>query len=255
FYPFFENQADELQKMLGEMEEIADGVDKFHRGATVASVTGGVVSAAGGIATITGLVLAPFTFGASLIVTGVGLGVAAAGGLTSATAALSETINNSLDRTKVEKIFNDYKQKIEQIEKTLKFIEDGVEVMNTLDYSNLNQTGFVDSKLDFDKMKLARQTGRGLINVVEMVRVVQMGRLAGGTMRAVRVAGTATGILSGFFLILDAYFIAKDSMDLHEGKHTEFANNIRDLVEKLQEGLDDLKQIHKDMKLNPESAN
>ena len=54
-----------------------------------ASVGGGVASVAGSITTITGLILAPFTMGTSLIVTAVGIGVATAGGVVSASANIT----------------------------------------------------------------------------------------------------------------------------------------------------------------------
>ncbi|CAF97017.1 unnamed protein product, partial [Tetraodon nigroviridis] len=44
--------------------------------------------AVGGVTAVAGLVLAPFTFGASLVMTAVGVGVATAGGITSASAAI-----------------------------------------------------------------------------------------------------------------------------------------------------------------------
>ncbi|KAG5846274.1 hypothetical protein ANANG_G00148040 [Anguilla anguilla] len=70
----------ELQPKLKELDGVADGLERVHFGTTVGSLTGGVIGAAGGITTIVGLALAPVTLGASLIVTGVGIGVAAAGG-------------------------------------------------------------------------------------------------------------------------------------------------------------------------------
>ncbi|KAJ1168754.1 hypothetical protein NDU88_000668 [Pleurodeles waltl] len=48
-------------------------MDHFHHGTTIVSITGGAVSATGGITAVAGMMLAPFTFGASLIATEVGL--------------------------------------------------------------------------------------------------------------------------------------------------------------------------------------
>lgn len=55
----------------------------------------------GGVTAIAGLALAPFTFGASLVITAVGVGVATAGGIASASAAISDNVNNMHDRKKV----------------------------------------------------------------------------------------------------------------------------------------------------------
>lgn len=55
----------------------------------------------GGVTAIAGLALAPFTFGASLVITAIGVGVATAGGITSASAAISDNVNNMQDQKKV----------------------------------------------------------------------------------------------------------------------------------------------------------
>ena len=80
---------------------IADDISNFHRKAKIGNITGGTTAAVGGVAAIAGIALAPLTFGVSLIVTAVGVGVAAAGGITTATATISDNVNNRQDRKKV----------------------------------------------------------------------------------------------------------------------------------------------------------
>ncbi len=43
-----------------------------------------------------GAILAPFTFGASLIVTGVGIGVGVAGGVTGAASSITNTVKQKI---------------------------------------------------------------------------------------------------------------------------------------------------------------
>ncbi|KAL0189909.1 hypothetical protein M9458_017008, partial [Cirrhinus mrigala] len=95
----------------------------FHKKTVTASVGGGVASVAGSITTITGLVLAPFTFGTSLIVTAVGIGVATAGGVTSASANITDTVHSNTDRKKVEKMIQDYQHEIKDIKECLDFLK------------------------------------------------------------------------------------------------------------------------------------
>uniref|UniRef100_A0A8C6WGK9 Uncharacterized protein n=1 Tax=Neogobius melanostomus TaxID=47308 RepID=A0A8C6WGK9_9GOBI len=79
FVRLFNKRGGSLQQRVLELLSMADAADNFHKKTVTASVGGGVASVAGSITTITGLILAPFTAGASLIVTAVGIGVATAG--------------------------------------------------------------------------------------------------------------------------------------------------------------------------------
>ncbi len=112
-----------LQQRIRELLALADAADSFHKKTVTASVGGGVASVAGSITTITGLVLAPFTFGTSLIVTAVGIGVATAGGVTSASANITDTVHSNTDRKKVEKMIQDYQQEMKDIKECLDFLQ------------------------------------------------------------------------------------------------------------------------------------
>ncbi len=112
-----------LQQRIRELLALADAADSFHKKTVTASVGGGVASVAGSITTITGLVLAPFTFGTSLIVTAVGIGVATAGGVTSASANITDTVHSNTDRKKVEKMIQDYQQEMNDIKECLDFLQ------------------------------------------------------------------------------------------------------------------------------------
>ena len=63
------------------------------KGTKIAGITGGATSAVGGIAAVAGVVLSPFTFGASLALTAIGVGVATAGGVTGASAAIAHKVS------------------------------------------------------------------------------------------------------------------------------------------------------------------
>lgn len=88
---------EELQITLYKLRTLADGLESMHKGTTIGSLTGGVIGAAGGITSIVSLILAPFTLGASLIVTGVGIGVAVAGGATAGVSNITNMVNQSTD--------------------------------------------------------------------------------------------------------------------------------------------------------------
>ncbi|XP_010777148.1 apolipoprotein L5-like [Notothenia coriiceps] len=84
-----------LKKHTQELLCIADNLDKVSKGTKIAGITGGATSAVGGVAAVAGVALAPFTLGASLLLTVAGAGVMAAGGITGASAAIAHKVTRN----------------------------------------------------------------------------------------------------------------------------------------------------------------
>ncbi|KAI9544332.1 hypothetical protein NQZ68_001204 [Dissostichus eleginoides] len=251
FNKLFSERAESLWQHVIDLNSIADGLDKFNKNTKIAQITGGSTSAIGGVATITGLALAPVTFGVSLIITAVGLGVATAGGLTSAGAGISNQVNNSQDRKKVEKIVNDYVEKMVDLNKCLKFIKQGIENMKRFDLIKMKEHAYnrdfpVLSKSIYEDGAMAGKAI--LISANEIMRVVQIANVAGSTAaRAVQIASMATGVLTGLFVGMDIYFVAKDSKELKKGAKSEFAAKIREVATQLHDGLVELNTIREEL--------
>ncbi|XP_017266644.1 apolipoprotein L1 isoform X2 [Kryptolebias marmoratus] len=251
FNKLFSERAESLWQHVIDLNAIADGLDKFNKNTKIAQITGGSTSAIGGVATIAGLALAPVTMGTSLIVTAVGLGVAAAGGLTSAGAGISNQVNNSMDRKKVERIVEDYQEKIADLNKCLKFIKQGIENLRRFDLIKMKKHAY---NQDFPALTSqfyedGAMAGKAiLINANEIMRVVQIANVAGSTAaRAVQIASMATGVLTGLFVGMDIYFVAKDSKELKKGAKSEFAAKIREVATQLHEGLVELNTIREEL--------
>lgn len=251
FNKLFSERAESLWQHVIDLNAIADGLDKFNKKTKIAQITGGSTSAIGGVATITGLALAPVTMGTSLIVTAVGLGVATAGGLTSAGAGISNQVNNSLDRKKVERIVEDYQEKIADLNKCLKFIKQGIENLRRFDLLKMKKNAY---NQDFPALTSqfyedGAMAGKAiLINANEIMRVVQIANVAGSTAaRAVQIASMATGVLTGLFVGMDIYFVAKDSKELKKGAKSEFAAKIREVATQLHDGLVELNTIREEL--------
>ncbi|XP_069575371.1 apolipoprotein L1 isoform X2 [Brachyistius frenatus] len=251
FNKLFSERAEALWQHVINLNAIADSLDKFNKKTKIAQITGGSTSAIGGVATIAGLALAPVTFGTSLIVTAVGLGVATAGGLTSAGAGISNQVNNSMDRKKVEKIVEDYQEKMLDLNKCLKFIKQGIENLRRFDLLRLKKNAY---NQDFPELNSrfyedGAMAGKAiLINANEIMRVVQIANVAGSTAaRAVQIASMATGVLTGLFVGMDIYFVAKDSKELKKGAKSEFAAKIRDVATQLHDGLVELNGIRDEL--------
>ncbi|CAM4511260.1 unnamed protein product [Leuciscus chuanchicus] len=97
----YDKHYKDFEVLVSEWGNITGSMESAHYNATAGSLTGSVIGAAGGITAVVGAILAPFTFGASLIVTGVGIGVGVAGGLAAkagrvAAAAVSGVISGLL---------------------------------------------------------------------------------------------------------------------------------------------------------------
>ncbi|KAF3837275.1 hypothetical protein F7725_004739 [Dissostichus mawsoni] len=223
FVRFFNQRGATLQQRILELLSLADSADVFHKKTVQASVGGGVASVAGSITTITGLILAPFTAGASLIVVAVGIGVATAGGVASASANITDTVHSKTDRKK--------------------------EGMEALEEWNFEAYAESISKKHLNQnvkhvMKEGGRAGKALVvNTESLINTVQVLTAAGSAAKAVQVMSITTGVMSGLFLALDVFFLAKDTMELKKGAKTEFAAKIREVCKDLQDGLLELNRI------------
>ncbi|KAM4043805.1 apolipoprotein L3-like [Anomaloglossus baeobatrachus] len=189
----------------------ADDLDEFHRAATIASVTGSSVGLAGGITTIVGLVLAPFTAGVSLIVSGIGAGVAAVGGLTGASASIADTVNMKKKCSRVEKIVKKVNINMNELEKISKKLD-------------LLVTGIMSKQKAVDGSDAARVGGRGVYAAIEVGRMIQLGKVS---------AAAARGV--------------KGAKEIHEGCKTEEAAQIRECAEEIIKLHKDLQKLDEDL--------
>ncbi|XP_038556219.1 apolipoprotein L3-like [Micropterus salmoides] len=209
----------DLQTRLDRLKAVADGLEHVHHGTTTGSLTGGVIGAVGGITSIVGLILAPFTLGASLIVTGVEIGVGALGGVTAGASNITNMVNQSSDRKAVRYIIKKIEQKMNAVVTWLQEISNSLQTIG-----NLCQK-LEDSSED-NLLKLGCRAGKGLAGIAELVRLVQVmnvGKIVAQASRVVRVAEAATGVLAGLFVAVDVFFIAMDAKEIHYIKQAKEA--------------------------------
>ncbi|XP_069831661.1 apolipoprotein L4-like [Dendropsophus ebraccatus] len=214
-----------------EMTIIANELDRFHRGATIASVTGSSFGIAGGILTIVGLALIPVTLGASLIVSGVGVGVAVAGGVTGAGASIADIVNIRQKTTRVQEIVDRFNAEMKHLKEISAKIASVIETLQS------RVEGFDQNK----SIEFTRLFGRGVFASTEIGRLAQLGKIttlasrgAQLASRGVQAATAISGVLAGVFIILDAYYIVRGAIDLHRGGRTEEAAKVRDCAKDLE---------------------
>ncbi|XP_071245738.1 uncharacterized protein [Salvelinus alpinus] len=212
-----------LKNHIINLISIADNLDKVSKGTKIAGITGGATGAVGGVAAAAGVILAPFTLGASLALTVIGVGVAAAGGVTGASAAIANKVSSAQDRKKIELILQDYLALMGDIEACLRFINAGLEHLRKHNLSTLQE---VDT---------------------EAVRVVRVAIVTGvGSSSAIDASSKASGMLQGFALGMDIYFTQKDGKGgptLKKGLESKFGKKIREVAQQLNEGLDEVIKV------------
>ncbi|XP_016096763.1 uncharacterized protein [Sinocyclocheilus grahami] len=246
FVSLFNQRGASLQRCILELLALAETADSFHKKTVSAAVGGGVASVAGGIATITGLILAPFTFGTSTIVTAVGISVATAGSITSATANITDAVQSKLDRKKVEKLIQGYQNEISDIRDCLEFMQEGMNTLQEWDFKGYSES-VVNTSLSRNIKHVMKEGGRAgkalMINTDRLINTVKVLGVAGGAAKAAKAISITTGVMSTLFLALDVFFLAKDSSELHKGAKTKFASKIREVCKELQHGLLELNKV------------
>ncbi|KAL1005640.1 hypothetical protein UPYG_G00061700 [Umbra pygmaea] len=220
-----------MKNQITELNGIADNLDMVSKGTKIAGITGGATGAVGGVAAVAGVMLAPLTFGASLAITAVGVGVAAAGGVTGASAAIANKVSGTYDRNKIEQILQNFQEQMGNIEACLTFIKGGMEQLKKQNISTLQGM----NTRTFSVAKMDEVTGMGSASAIE-------------------ASSKASGVLKGFAMGMDIYFTknkdGKGEAKLNKRFKSEFAGKIRDLAKNLDEGLDEFFKVKEDLVKN-----
>ncbi|KAB5584519.1 hypothetical protein PHYPO_G00108480 [Pangasianodon hypophthalmus] len=204
----------DLLNHITELHCTADSLVKTNKSTRLAKLTGGTTGAVGGVTIAAGLALAPLTFGASLVATGVGIGIAAAGGVTGASASFTKKRKWTQIKDKVEKIISNYRAQIEDILSCLRFIDVGMEHLRTQDSSKLKEMGAHLEKI----ARLAQEMEN--INSIDAI-------------------SECFGILQG----LDSYFTEEDNPGTKKNSNSQLAQKVREVADKLKECVDQLIRI------------
>ncbi|KAJ8272566.1 hypothetical protein GJAV_G00090710 [Gymnothorax javanicus] len=246
FVRLFNQRGASLQQRILELLSLADAADNFHKRTVAASMGGGVASVVGSVTTITGLILAPFTFGTSIIVTAVGIGVATAGGIASASANITDTVHSNMDRKKVEKMIQGYQDEIKDIRECMEFVQAGMDALQEWDFEKYTES-VASRALNQNVKHVVKEGARAgkalMINTDQLISTVQVLSVAGGAAKAAQAISVTTGVMSALFLALDIFFLAKDSHELRKGAKTQFATKLREVCKELQDGLLDLNRV------------
>nr|XP_005909742.1 PREDICTED: apolipoprotein L3-like [Bos mutus] len=96
----------QLEEFIGKFHELADKVEKVHKGCTISNVMAHSTGAVSSILTIVGLALTPVTMGASLALLATGIGLGSAAGVTSVSTSIIERVKRSSAETEASRMMS-----------------------------------------------------------------------------------------------------------------------------------------------------
>uniref|UniRef100_A0A3Q2NTY4 Si:cabz01007807.1 n=1 Tax=Fundulus heteroclitus TaxID=8078 RepID=A0A3Q2NTY4_FUNHE len=227
FNKVFTEQAESLWEHVILLHALADDISEFHHKARIAGISGGTTTAVGTVTAITGLALAPFTFGASLVVAAVGVGVATAGGITSASAAISDNVHDKNERKKIEALLQEYEERLLELSKILHFVNQGLYRLRGHPFL---RSGTQHYSQDWEVRK-----------AVQMISMVDS-----PVMRATEIADNAVGSLQGLFKGMDKYFV-KETRELKKSCRKEIVGEIRQVASVLNDAIVELNTIREEL--------
>ncbi|XP_052459280.1 serine/threonine-protein kinase par-1-like [Carassius gibelio] len=236
-YPNFEALVEEWRVTTDSLEEV-------HRNCTIGTLSGSVIGAAGGITAVVGAILTPFTFGASLIVTVIGVGVGVAGGVTGAASSITNAVKQKSLRENIQRIqqnFTDVTPLLESLNAVRKVLKT---VQKFKDFVS-------DSS---DNVQMSCNVGRSRLvcgtELVHLGLLANIGIIFAQTARVGRAAATAvatvTGVLSGILVIVDTVFIVMDSIDIHQMRQGQ-VNDQNRVTSSLLKSIAKMRKTHTDL--------
>ncbi|RXM90657.1 Apolipoprotein L3 [Acipenser ruthenus] len=209
---------------LRELRQIADKLDKVNMNCAIAKTTGSYFSAVGGIMRITGLVLAPFTFGASAVLAAAGAVATAAGRLTNVT---TEIVQNGSDRNDIKRVQNILNE------------------MEPIWGKFCNSYNNTDQAVSKTKAKHIRDVFKTFVLLVLHVAVGGvLVKAAKSLSEGARVFG---GVAAGALIVWDIKDITENSIDIHKGCKTEIAKEIRKLGKMVESDLGEMEVVCSDI--------
>ena len=260
-------------KTIDLLEQHKDEVLKIVRDVRIAKITGSATSlVVGGSLTIAGLVLIPYTFGASVDLTVAGAAVGAVGSSTTFGASIASRVmsNNRVKKARehinldqqmsehVNKSGNDYNEAVKNAIHADQQMSEHVNIRGSEYNQALKKSGIVTDSIH----GAAGVGGRFGVGVAKgIAKGVEAGIKAGGTVlrvggAGVRVVAIAGGAVGGVALLvtapLDIYQIGRNSYDLAtSGEHGENESDATfvwytEQIKKLKEELDHISSHQKD---------
>lgn len=238
-----------------QLQELATKLHEHHRNVNISTVTGASLGTLGGVLSIAGLIAAPFTFGAGLVVSLVGAGIGGTGGLVMSGSKVVEIILTKLGLKEVQEAIDvdreacaQLQEKLEALEnfiydlaEFLKPLHDDAQLKRELEGSgftflqNLASSEFATSpeeKVEFGARFFRVFSSAASVSASAFATAGTLARSA--ALAGTRVAHVAGSIVSAALLPLDITLLVKSSLELQRGSTSKAVEDIRQILSELE---------------------
>ena len=174
---------------------------------------------------IAGSIAAFFTFGASLIVTLVGAGIAAVGGVTAGGSALAEHLLSKSNVKVLQKALDDDREVVEKIEEILRKINKPSEIAKVSFKAGSAPKAVVDT---------TKATATAAFQLGKSASVnggKALFKTFGNAAKGFHIAGLTLSIV---LIHVDVYTLVATSIDVHKGSIPDVAKDIRKKADDLE---------------------
>ncbi|XP_048450817.1 apolipoprotein L3-like, partial [Rhincodon typus] len=269
FVKQFPDWRDQTQEHIKELKEIAESIDEYHRGATIAAVTGTSAAIVGGVLSITGLIASPLTSGTSLGLSAMGAGMSATGAATNFTAGVTESVGQSVKQKRVDEIVNQYNECCKLVSRYLHKICGAIKSWSRnlqaeiikhksseemSEFLNITCSAVKCSERDGEHSVLEEPTILSLSNAARQVtsasqKTETIQELLSGSLPLLStIVRVISGLLTALLIVTNIYTITKSSIDLTKGSKTEAAKNVQSMAMKMEDELMAYEDIYQFLK-------
>ncbi|XP_063328777.1 uncharacterized protein LOC134626783 [Pelmatolapia mariae] len=276
FISEFDKRQPTMLQFLKELEETAVQLDRMNMGAKISSVAGSSVGAVGGVLSIVGLALSPFTAGVSLALTMTGVGLGITSGVNSIVTTATEVGVNATQRKKASEVFKNFMEDVQSLQSCLEEVtSQTIAKLDAVDQNMVMVMVMVVAKIAATAVPIRKRIG-ALVDLASAVKVLQTEELlmsaekvvaqkgqalrnaprvasdipdigqaaAKGTLALSKSARAGLIALNALFLGMDIFSIRNDSISLAKGSETEVSQFIRARAALWSSEIDSWQKMH-----------